>query len=324
MKTSIIILLFSFPALLFSQRINIDNPDRLKDIHLKLEANRIAPADIKLPFSKISLIDARNDTSKIGFYYQPDFLNPKTRAYKKISFKGGNANSIEKYFNDYYQNAFTENGFELLIVLKKTWISQLGIHKTTNLDRFSPDSYNGSLHIKWEYYLGKESQYLPIKRVDTAFEYSNELLNDIRNNFDEKMLYDFKFFLKGLIEIYDFSKALIAFETQPKKSMEDINAFNLKSKSFPILKDSIIRIGVFQNFEEFRNNRPSITNFKEKETKYGNSQKENYIVDATEKFITNFWAYYDGKKLKYGRYGTDRMYRIGNSFEFFGILEVFK
>lgn len=64
------------------------SPDKLAYVDFSLRAQRIAPSDIKLPFSSIKIIDSRFDTSKIGFvpieFYVP---SPTSGLQQVISFK---------------------------------------------------------------------------------------------------------------------------------------------------------------------------------------------------------------------------------------------
>jgi hypothetical protein len=126
-----------------------------------------------------------------------------------------------------------------------------------------------------------------------------------------------KFFLKKLIEIYDFEKALTVFDKQPKKTIEQINLYNQKRFNIPIIHDSITVNGVYLSFSDFQENKPSITLFTEKKMKYGNFKKEEFIQDEKGNTINPYWGYSNNSEIKYGLYGHDKIYRVSNTFEFF-------
>ena len=96
------------------------SPDKLAYVDFSLRAQRIAPSDIKLPFSSIKIIDSRFDTSKIGFvpieFYVPSPTSglQQVISFKKILMYGGIAQSIEDYYKEYYENSFTRMDFSFL------------------------------------------------------------------------------------------------------------------------------------------------------------------------------------------------------------------
>ena len=52
-------------------------------------------------------------------------------------------------------------------------------------------------------------------------------------------------------------------------------------------------------------------------TKYGLFKSENYLVDASGNQISEYWGYSDGEKFRFSKFGNDKIYRVGNTFEFF-------
>ena len=106
-----------------------DNPALLPAKVFELRAETMAPSEIKFPFSAVKILDNRFDTGKIG--YEPVFRNghnPPKRGLRLV-IKGGLAASLENYYNEFYQNAFTNNGTQLLVVIKKLWYSGVNNEK---------------------------------------------------------------------------------------------------------------------------------------------------------------------------------------------------
>jgi hypothetical protein len=320
MKSLFIALLF-ISSIVFAQngRRDVLNPDQLGVKELKLEAQKTAPSGIIFPFKSIKIIDSRYDTSKMGYVPTTDILAGKRKAYKKMVLQGGNGNAIETYYNDYYAGSFTQNDFELLIVMKRFWLAGDANSNSKGVEVTNSVNDNDNLYCKWEYYLGKDGNYLPFKRIDTVIRINEKLAKYIDEEFSEKRLSYFKFSLKALIEILDYSHALKQFDNQPKKTLAQIQEFNKKVNIIPVLQDSVFKKGVYLSFDDFKNNRPSITDFKEKKMHYGkiNANTEIYLEDMKGETIGNYWGYSDGKEFRYGMLGNDKIFRIQNTFCFF-------
>jgi hypothetical protein len=178
---------------------------------------------------------------------------------------------------------------------------------------------NSSIHFKWEYYIGKNGNYLPVKRMDTTFIVDEDSDNYTKELLSLKRLVHLKNSLHALIEVLDFSNGINQFDKQPKKNINEIEEFNKKMNNIQILKDSGFKKGVYLSFDDFKNNRPSIIDFREKKMSYGtfNANTEVYLEDMKGETISNYWGYSDGKEFRYGMLGNEKIYRIQNTFCFF-------
>jgi hypothetical protein len=315
-------LLFSvlfIPAFVLAQNGKRDvlNPEHLEAKKFKLEAQKTASYETKLPFKNIRIIDSRFDTSKIG--YVKDWGLSKRKGFQKMLLQGGISNAIESYYNEYYEGSFTQNDFELLIVMKRFWISGNAHSNNKRVEVSNSIKDNNSIQCKWEYYIGKNGNYLPVKRIDTTFRINEDSKNYLNDEFSEKRLYYLKQSLHALIEILDYSNAIDQFDKQPKKTLIQIEEFNKRMNMIPILQDSGFRKGVYLSFDDFKNNRPSITDFQEKKMHYGtlNANTEIYLEDKKGQTISNYWGYSNGKDFRYGMLGNDKIYKIQNTFCFF-------
>jgi hypothetical protein len=293
------------------------NPDGLYFKELKLRAQRTAPKEIQLPFSAIKIIDSRFDTSKIGFLPVNNFIYDKKNVFRKIRFKGGITKPMEEYYNDYYKNSFQQNGFELLIIMKRFWLSGVDYKRDKRIGLTNSLEVATNLYFKWEYYIGKDGHYLPVKRIDTLMQVSGDLAEYIDEEFNERRLSRFKFALKAMIELFDFEKAVAMFDKQPQKKMDEIIGFNKRRNELIVLKDSSFKKGIYMSFEEFKNNNPSIKDYKEEKTRYQVFKSEKYLTDLKGNIISDYWGYSDGESFRYGKFGNDKVFRIGNTFEFF-------
>lgn len=320
MKTLLLLIFIQITLISYSQKEGNEttNPERLNFREFRLSPQRVAPADITLPFSSIKLIDSRFDTSKLGFLPFDNIVPDKRNVFRKIRFKGDRsiAVSLEEYYNEYYKKSFLQNGFELLIVMKRFWVSGVDYTRSKGGDLVNNLDATTNLYCKWEYYLVKADQYLPIKRLDTIMQVNDDLAVHIAEEFNERRLAKLKFCLKALIELFDFDNAVIVFDKQPKKSLSEIIKFNNKRNEIKVLQDSIKK-GIYLNFDDFKMNNPTITEYKEKQTSYGLFKSENYLEDMNGNLITDYWGYSDGKNFRFGKFGNDKIYRVGNTFEFF-------
>lgn len=311
--------LFFINAVCLSQRNGHDliDPEALSFKELNLTAQKSAPSEIKLPFASIKIMDNRFDTSKIGFLPYIGLVSGKKDIFKKIRFKGGVVKPLENYYNDYYKNSFTSNGFDLLIVMKRFWISGKNTKRSQRIELTNSLDVATNLYCKWEYYLGKEGKYLPLKRIDTIIQVSQATAQFVGEEFDERKMPLFKYALKAMIELNYFEKNVEAFDNQPKKTMEDIVNYNAKRFDLAVLKNINLKKGIYQTFQEFKNNSPSIIDFKEEKIRYQVFKSERYLTDMLGNLIKDYWGYSDGIEFRYGKYGNDKIFRIGNTFQFF-------
>ncbi|WP_460557432.1 hypothetical protein [Ferruginibacter profundus] len=316
MKTFVLIWSL-LPFVVFGQKAKpeITNPDILPEKEFKLTVRKIAPAEIKLPFSSIKIIDNRFDTSKIGFVPVLQIIANKKKTGRKVVLSEGIAKAIENYYNEFYQKAFSNTDTKLLIVMKKFWFSGVDDEKNKEIDISKNEESQRFLYCKWEYYLNKGEIFIPLKRIDTVVNgvtFESEINEDRKRN--KEVL---KLILNGLIEVPDFNRAVAGMEKLPQKTWVEIQKYNAAYYDVPVLRDTFFNKGVYVNFSEFKNNKPSIKNFTEKKIRLGLNKFENYLEDENGSRITKYWGYFDGNDLKTGKYGNEKLYRKNYTFEFF-------
>lgn len=318
MKLTCLILLLT-PLLAFAQseKKPSTNPDRLEVKEFDLNAEPPEPSTEKLPFSSIKIIDSRFDTSIIGFAHNPDIFDGMRNSFKRLRLKGKAADAIQTYLQSRFENSFDSSGFTLLIVIKKLWLSGIEYNKTKELDVSADFNSTKSLYCKWEYYLGKDDQYLPVKRVDTVFTLVDNLDERVKEKFKKKQKDFLRSSIQLLVEMLDFSKGIQAFDQQKKKSLQEIVNYNETRFKIPVLNNVGLAHGVFVNFEEFKNNQPSIIHFREKKKSTDLLRNQKFIEDENGNQINPYWAYFDGEEIRYGKFGNEILYRTGNTFALF-------
>lgn len=318
MKLTCLIILLA-PLILFGQQEKKpkSNPERLAFLEYDLNGEEVEPSTVKLPFSSIKIIDSRYDTSIIGFVQKSDPLDGKTNLFRKLHLTGGCANAVEVFLQSLFQHSFDSSGMNLMIVIKKLWLSGIQADKKKDLDVSADFNSTKSLYCKWEYYLAKDGKYLPVKRVDTVFTLADNVDQRVKFKFGRQQKDFLKQSLQQLVEMLDFSKGVQVFGQQNKKSLSEIVNHNEARFKIPILDNNGFAKGVFVNFDEFRNNKPSISNFTEKKKPTDVFHNQKFIEDENGKQINPYWAYFDGVNTRYGKYDNDILYRTGNTFTFF-------
>ncbi len=302
----------------FSQSVeNKFSPEELprKIYTLKKQANGIP---LNIPFSKIRVIDARHDSSKLGFIARRDVFKDYKKQFERLALKGGVAAALESYYESANNNSEGPNSYGLLIVLKKFWISST---KPYNFQKQSLSmTINGESRFiaKWELFIFKDDLYLPFRRIDTVIESTQSVRQLFKDedatDYNKENIYSI---LNSLPAQFNYAKALDVFEQRPKKSLAEIMEANNERFKIPVIAAHTINRGVFLNFREFIANTPSIIDFKEKAKKYSLTRRDEYITDAKDSILTNYWAYATKKYTRIGPYGTESIFRCGNSYELF-------
>ncbi len=308
----IFIVAFFFPVFVFGQ-LAVSNPGKLESKVVDLDIDSIAPAMNKFPFAKIKVIDARFDTASFGFSY----YRLLSTSSKKLKLKGGISASIENYFNNYYSHNFSNNQFELLIVIKKFWLSRLNSWQNVSPKYSSWESQDGSFFLKWEYYFGKDSMFMPLKRIDTILPCPFESVKKIVDNYAKNKARGLPFYLNTMIEAINYNYAISAYEKNAKKTLFQINEFSKKSLTKPLFSNlNNIPIGVYKTYDDLLQLRPSYINYEIKKVKSGNG-KVKILMDDKRNPIESYWGYYDGKDLYCDFLSSQKLYRQENVFQFF-------
>jgi hypothetical protein len=312
-----LVILFILPLFLSAQNnsAKIKNPASLDSIVYDLTPKTLAPREIGLPFSKFEILDARFDTSKLGFEYDRTVAF-SYKNFKRIKLNGGVEKGIAEFYNDYYQLALGGVEDKLLIVLKKLWIDNLPNRQITeNRNDIVRYSFQ-DIHIKFEYYLHRGNDYFALTRIDTVFQLTEEIIMTDEEKFKKNGMTFFNYSLKANIEKLNFNELAAGASVKRRLSITEIDSFNLKRFSLPILTASAYAKGVFINVNEFINNNPSVKKFK--------IVKKVLLMSDDENYKSRFyWGYSDGSGFHFSPSKKIDLFRVGNTFEFFIVDEIF-
>ncbi len=316
-RLSIFLILVSLTA--FCQTKQEIIPAKLKEDIITIQAKDNIAAGYNFPFSSVKVIDYRFDTSKIGFGRSRNAYNEKRSLFaaypfKKIILKKGLQQSVENFYNDYYKNCFSNDSIQLLIVIKRFWADPFPNSQVKRQKIFIVQESTFDLYVGFEFFMNKNKLYLPLKRIDTVFQISANTSNIEYLDFKEKKYSIYEYVLTKVFESLNYQMYADHFETSKnKKTLAELIAFSERRFNYPILKDSILKKGIYMNFSEFRNNQPSIENYKlEIKKKIG---KLLYNGNDSSQ-VLKYWGYCDGEKI----YNGDLEYplsRVENTFDFF-------
>ena len=266
-------------------------PTNLKTAFYSIAEALPETCPIHLPFKKINVVDARFDTSKLGFEISKKFIDVNFKDFKKIRLEGGTQKSLEKFYNEYYKSCLEDSSGQLLIVLKTLWIDNVPNRsfKETRRTDIIKKSYQ-DIHTKIEFYLQKVNEYYPLKKIDTVYQLTEQNLPLFDTDLKINDLSFFIYTLKDIIEKRDFNVLLSNATNRRKLTFNQIDSFNNKRFQLPILVKKDINEGVFINFNEFSNNKPSIKDYKI--DKFGILKLKTDSIDSK-----NYWAVRDESGL---------------------------
>ena len=305
------------PAIGYSQLKDDKLISNLDSVEYDLTPKTFAPSDIRLPFKRIEIIDARFDTSKLGFDLHRRFVHADFKDFLKIKLTGGVKTAIQQFYNEYYKLCFTDSSNELLMVLKTLWINDLPNRHFLEGIRYDiiRESYK-DIYTRVEYYLRKGSDYYPLKRIDTVYQLTEQNLHSDDLKFKKHDLSFFMFSIKSLIESCDFDELVMGAALKRKLSIQNIDSFNTSRFILPILDVSIPQKGVFMSFKEFANNAPSVNEYNYRITKKGKMEIRGDSI--SDHF---YFAFADTSGLHVQPSKKPNMIRIGHTFEFIVLAE---
>jgi len=256
--------------------------------------NETAPQSLGDQFSFIKIIDARDDSSEIGYcyseggYYYNGYADKiKNKCYRIMpSVQQG----ITTWCTNYLRiNKQDSTGNTLLVVIKRFWISSDAAPILLLNDKKGQpaEGFDAGVLTKMEFYLKKDSVFYPLYRFDSVLTISKRLPQYAGYYITEALK-------KSLDKLFNINWTNIS-RKKIKLSFVEIELENKKTTKVAILNDSAFKKGVYKNFEEFKMNSPSIAEYELREGKMGDVLyvKEN----AKEYPERNAWGYCNGTDL---------------------------
>jgi hypothetical protein len=265
--------------------------------------------------SSLEVIDARADTSSVGFM-QKKYINTFF-----LVLPNGLKTKTNEFINDYFSFDKKDSNGNIVMVIKKLWLTdELSLleNEYVNNERKSVENkYTSGAKIKIEFYFSKGVDYYALYRYDTT-------LNNIGNIEKSGSAYLYDAFVGSLSKLINIVNHGINVENRRKLSWDQIEKHNAKDFDLPVLKDAALKKGVYSTFEEFKNNNPSQKNFEIQEDAISDLL---YILesDGSKYIARNIWGYCDGKNA-YVK-SADNFFvlqRIENAFYIYGSKRIIK
>jgi hypothetical protein len=257
----------------------------------------------KIPFREIIVFDKRFDTSKIG--------------YCNINLKIQLGKSFSAILNNYFKNNLDPSSSRSLVIfIKSFWLQKGAIDNILNKKIIQKplagnSDYGGSCTTELEAYSESGSNLKALFKIDTFF--INLYKNLRKNTLDEFFFLPFDSIVDKL-ETINIQQVL---EKKTALSREQVNKYYNNRFNTAVLKDSIIKKGIFLTFEDFMRNKPVETDFK-----FSNGAKTDelyQINNGNETLVTKYWGFCDGKDLFIqAGFSAFKAMRQQNTFEIFG------
>jgi hypothetical protein len=257
-------------------------------------------------FSHFKVIDERPDTSRIGIHTCiPDFGHNYDR---QLIFAQSAAGEIADYLNRH--DARPEAPDSALVILRTLWLSDANYARAEYLRHPEHRLERTHIRLKVEIYAIRDGRYLPVLRYDTLQTAMKKRILAERSPY-----YEWGINLALLMnDLADSASRLTPGKEKSNRwvGLEDIRQFNASRFNAPIDDDRPAR-GVYANFEEFRNNTPSIQNF---EVKLQDHERLLYIRESGSTYYSHeAWGYSDGKDIYIMRDGIlCRAWKEGKAF----------
>lgn len=247
-----------------------------------------ASANASAGFSHFIVLDERADTSRIGIHTCiPDFGHNYDR---QLIFHRPAAREIADFLNQGFTRPTAP--FTALIILRTLWLSDAHYAHSEYLRHPERRLERTHIRLKAEIYAVRNDRYFPMLRFDTLQTTMRRRILEERSAYHEWGVN-----LAILLgELADSASVLTPGKAESRRwlDLRDIQQFNASRFNAPIDANLPAR-GVYANFEEFRNNTPSIQNF---EIKLENHQRILYIRESGETFYSHdAWGYSDGKDI---------------------------
>lgn len=311
MKSSIFFSFLIFASLCCNAQVERNGLQSNDPINLTLNFEQ---AEIPFTnfFSGARVIDARDDTSAIGYYSIAAKENIRPRLYRILpSTKDGVTKWITSYLGISQKNA--SSSATLLIVIKKLWLSSKAkpkINENGKILQPKELGFDPGLVSKLEFYLEKDSSFYPLYKIDSIFTYGK----DLHKYADSYVTESLKKMLNKLYRI-NFSEVL---NRASKLSVGEMVAYNSKTAAVQILNTTGYKKGVYKSFVEFKKNEPSIANF---ELKAGKAGDMLYVTENGSEYpIRNAWGFCDGTDLYVNSCDKySKLIKCQNTFYFAGI-----
>jgi len=260
-------------------------------------------AALTLPFHHVKVIDKRNDTIPLLIELSAD---SRYKSYTYFTFKDGTSAQIESFLRHSF-SWDTSSHFDLLMVIRKMWASSIISNPTANGQDWSyGKKLKPGIQLQVEFYLQQGYNYVPLKRFDTMIQGSYNVVREYPALVSDVL----KFSLESISRV----NAESTYTLGKKLSIGDVQQFSDSHLNYPILQTRYFKKGVYTSYEEFKNNAPSIQDYRIQTTTEAHTL---YVKDpkGEEYSLRTAWGFCDGENIYVRSAGLYfRLYYYKNNF----------
>lgn len=282
---------------------------RVPQMQISLDTNNDLQINT-VAFKSIRVEDVRFDTTHIGIYSMvtSGFVSSMLNNYK-INLKDGLGNSFSNYLNQGFRILPGGEDREVVCFIKSLSV----VRRDTMVENNSMFKKYGKMNFTVEVFLRSGNNFYAAFKIDTVlYSLINIKKKQIGDDMEEYLLMPALQLLKNHITQTDWEDIA----TRKAFTEDFVDEHYLKDRfKIPVLSQPCKK-GIYRTFTEFRNNAPSIENFKVEKEKF----KTILLSDGKGNLIptTKLFGFCDGEKywILMGNYPFP-MVRVGNGFEFF-------
>lgn len=227
-------------------------------------------------FDSIRVLDYRSDTSRIGI------VGTKPLHQEDVRFPRSVSEQLSAYFRAGYTNP--KGNHHLLVVVKNLWVSNAGVrhHPFDNGESWK-------ISLRCEAYAQVQNGYVPITYLDTLLTGSDRSAGLLITHALPDLLLQFM----DKLATHDLDVDVIAKRTV---SFEEVDSFSRKRFDYPMDTATALVKGVYANVEEFKNNKPSITQYEIEKDKNGDLALSTPDGNGRFVYTHTAWGFCDGSQ----------------------------
>lgn len=238
-------------------------------------------AMVNSSIKKLIVIDARADTATLGFWPSDD---------KYYSLSVANlTGEINTFLNEYLQieKSAPADGNTIVAVIRKLWLSEkLQIDpESDGSNNFNPKRQGGVI-ATFEFYYSNGKGYTPLYRFDTVYRGMKSIRFEAQEFLDNLLIMSVQPLIATGNNFTPADKVM---------ALDEIGNYSRQQYDLPIIKAGIYKKGVYNTFDEFKINNPSIVfnnivSNKLTKTIFSKDEKGEYPV-------RDVWGYSDGSHV---------------------------
>ena len=282
-------------------------------LRLKKKAAPLIPPS----FSHFEIIDQRQDTGRLGIHNENLTLGKAENVQMVLNKGTAVAADLAAWLNEHFARPGAP--YRAYIVLRGLWLCDANYLRQERIANPAILFERTHIRLKAEIYAVRDDgSFTPILRYDSLQTYRRYNPYASWTSYYSHWETDLTGMLQNMIDSASGLTVTRA-EKGRRLKLDDIRQYNRSRFDAPVVDSATLTPGVYVNFEEFRKNTPSISNF---EVRMEKTDHILYIKDdaGTLQYTHDVWGYCDGKNIFILRDGILLpIWKEGNAFYFQGL-----